>query len=120
MLKELNSRAKTPNETTYDLYDELMLLANTQELPHVYPDNSLGLTVATVHRPVTQHHDLLFYRFDHYELPVARITHKGERMEMLTYGIGHSSTRYTISETDVQDKLKVLLEQVKSKPVAQV
>lgn len=111
MGKEVGSRSKEPNEVTYGLYDQFMLAKakdGKYSRPDVYPDSSLGLTAAVVHRPTTQHYDLLFYRFDHMETPVARITHHGESMTLVTYEIGKFS-RFSISEQDIQEKLKEML-----------
>lgn len=110
MGKEVNLLTKEPNAVTYELYDKLMLSdigrANGMK---VYPADSLDLTVATVPRPTTHHHDLLFYRFAHMEAPVARITHKGESMQLMTYEIGRIGSRFNISEQDIQERLKQLL-----------
>ena len=111
MAKEVGTSITEPNEVTYDLKDRYMLLIDSKKLPDVFPDKSLGLTVAKVHRPSTQHHDLVFYRFDHHEAPVARITHQGDSMTTITYELGRAGTRFSIKETDIQERLKELLAQ---------
>lgn len=109
MAKEVGSGSKQPNEITYDLYDRLMLRWDKEKWPDVLPDSSVGLTVAKVSRGNTAHHDLLFYRFSHHDSPVARITNSGELMTMITYELGRASTRFRITETDIQGRLKELL-----------
>ncbi|MNM18513.1 hypothetical protein D3C81_288060 [compost metagenome] len=109
MGKEVGRRIKEPHAVTYDLYDKVMLDSHERKLPEVFPDTSLGLTVATVRRPATQHHDLLFYRFGHMETPVGMITHGGDSMTLLTYEINRVGTRFNITEEDVQERLKEML-----------
>jgi hypothetical protein len=117
MGKEVSSLVKEPDEVTYDLYDQFMLAKakdGKYSRPDVYPDKSLGLTVAVVHRPATMHYDLLFYRFDHMDTPVARITNQGDSMTLVTYQIGKfSRSRFSITEQDIQEKLKEMINSLK-------
>lgn len=116
MAKEVVAAVKEPNEVTYDLYDELMLRMDAEKWPDVIPATSAELTVAKVYRTGTAHHDLLFYRFAHHDSPIARITHSGDSMTMLTYEMGRSGNRFRITETDIQERLKELLQTPKVEP----
>lgn len=109
MAKEVVTGVKEPNHVTFDLYHTLMIRMAGEKWPDVLIDSSAGLTLAKVARPDTAKHDLLFYRFAHHEAPVARITNAGTSMTLITYEIGRAGTRFRITEADIQEKLKEVL-----------
>lgn len=104
-----NTRIKEPAAATYDLYTRFMDRVACHSVPKVIADCSSGLTLAVVPRVSTKDHDLLFYRFAHMDVPVARITNKGDSLTLETYTTDMAA-RISVSEGEIQQRLENVLE----------
>ncbi len=110
MAKEITRHVKEPNAETYGLYEKFIELTKSSS-ERVFPNLGLPWTVVRRNRKEPNDCDLLFYRFQEHESPVATITHRGDSMVMLTYEIIQASPiRVVIVEKDVQGVLTRLIE----------